>query len=193
MVAGYAIGKRSTWTYSRRFVLVAATWSSSSTARVGRFYVQVAVPMRLPDAGRLYPKRPAKIIRLPTVPRWALQIQQDFPGVISYKPVRCQLRIGRPIRELLLLVSNRDVESGLLGAKRFFPRSNGAAVGTVHCGLRELGIEPCFSSPKAPFQLSSLNQTRAESIQGANKRHVPSGEIALQVFRMVRVVESCFA
>ena len=49
-----------------------------------------------------------RIIRLPTVPRWALQIQQDFPGVISYKPVWRQLRIGRPIRELLL-VSNRDV------------------------------------------------------------------------------------
>jgi len=38
--------------------------------------------------------------------------------------------------------------------KTIFPRPNRTAIGSVHCGLRELGIEPCFSSAKASFQLS---------------------------------------
>ena len=43
----------------------------------------------------------------------------DFPRVISQSRVWGQLRIGRPIREVLLVISNSD--AGLLGAKRFLP------------------------------------------------------------------------
>jgi len=42
-----------TWTSSRRFVLVAATRVEFFNSTGWAFYVQVAVPMRLPDAGRL--------------------------------------------------------------------------------------------------------------------------------------------